>query len=174
MARATKGNLSISSRLSSPCPCCSCPLRMRAAVTVETPIPAGHRQPRTDSPAAPGSTARSTQTPHIPGYCRPSLSHHPVYPIAQFIVATDSLQAQFIVQPVYPSSQSIPAAISMAKPVYHRTHFIATPKFLQIQFIPARSLSQHSVVLQTKFIPAATLLQSQFIPAPNLWQNQFT
>lgn len=41
LAKATYGNLSISSRLSSPLPCCSCPLRMRAAVTVETPIPAG-------------------------------------------------------------------------------------------------------------------------------------
>lgn len=41
LERATKGNLSISSRVSSPVLWCSWPLRMRAAVTVETPIPVG-------------------------------------------------------------------------------------------------------------------------------------
>lgn len=40
LERATKGNLSISSLLSSPGLLWSWPLRMRAAVTVETPIPA--------------------------------------------------------------------------------------------------------------------------------------
>lgn len=39
LERATKGNLSISSRVSSPELWCSWPLRIRAAVTVETPIP---------------------------------------------------------------------------------------------------------------------------------------
>ena len=41
LERATKGNLSISSRVSSPVLWCSWPLRIRAAVTVETPIPVG-------------------------------------------------------------------------------------------------------------------------------------
>lgn len=46
LERATKGNLSISSRVSSPVLWCSWPLRMRVAVTVETPIPVGDRELR--------------------------------------------------------------------------------------------------------------------------------
>lgn len=57
LERATKGNLSISSRVSSPELWCSWPLRMRAAVTVETPIPVWGQTAQTLRPSTQPSQA---------------------------------------------------------------------------------------------------------------------